>query len=57
MAKTKKRVLRVLQGPMQVPKSKQCFRFWRRTKQKQPGWTTRIYPILFIWFLKLHCGL
>jgi len=46
-SKTKKRVLRVLQGLMQFPMSKQWFRFWWRTKQKQPGWTTKMYPVLF----------
>lgn len=45
------------QGPMQVPKSKLwCLKF-KSFKGAQPGWTTRIYPVLFIWLLKLHCGL
>jgi len=37
LAKTWKRVLRVQQGLMQVPKSKLWLKFWRRAKLIQPG--------------------
>ena len=43
-AKTWKRVLRVQQGPMQVPKSKLWLKFWRRAKLMQPGLNSQKIP-------------